>query len=187
MDLASLLRIQARANHLANRRLHKAIATLPEAEFAAPRIGFFPSFAQTLNHVLAVDQYYIGALHSDIGLVAAYQAFVPAESICALMPRQTASDERLMAWCERLDAAGCDATVAMDRGEHVQTEAAGHVLAHLFMHQTHHRGQVHAMLAGSAAKPPQLDEFLMPSDAPFRVDDMAALAWDEIAIYGPRT
>jgi uncharacterized damage-inducible protein DinB len=59
------------------------------------------------------------------------------------------------------------------------------VLAHLFMHQTHHRGQAHAMLAGTRVKPPQLDEFLMPSDAPFRVPDMAALGWREEAVYGP--
>jgi len=58
------------------------------------------------------------------------------------------------------------------------------VLAHLLMHQTHHRGQVHAMLAGTGVKPPQLDEFLMPSDAPYRVADMAALGWREEAVYG---
>jgi uncharacterized damage-inducible protein DinB len=185
VDLASQMRIQARANHLANRRLHAAVASLADAEFAAPRISFFPSIAQTLNHILAVDQYYIGALHSDTGLAAQYDAFVPARSIAELQPRQTASDERLIAWCDRLDAAGCDAHVDMDRGDHVQRDRAGHVLAHLFMHQTHHRGQVHAMLAGTAAKPPQLDEFLMPSDAKFRVGDMAALGWDEAVLYGP--
>ena len=184
MDLASSLRIQAHANHLANRRLLGAIALLPEAEFAAPRIGFFPSIALTLNHILAVDEYYIGALHGDTDLEAKYKSFVPARSIAELLPRQTASDQRLIHWCERLDAPGCGRIVEMDRGSHVQRDRAGHVLAHLFMHQTHHRGQVHAMLAGTPVKPPQLDEFLMPSDAKFRVADMAALGWDEAAIYG---
>jgi hypothetical protein len=41
------------------------------------------------------------------------------------------------------------------------------------------------MLSGTAAPPPQLDEFLMPSDAPLRVADMAALGWSEVALYGP--
>jgi uncharacterized damage-inducible protein DinB len=72
----------------------------------------------------------------------------------------------------------------MDRGSHVQRDRAGHVLAHLFMHQTHHRGQVHAMLAATSIAPPQLDEFLMPSDASFRVADMGALGWREAAVYG---
>jgi uncharacterized damage-inducible protein DinB len=73
----------------------------------------------------------------------------------------------------------------MDRGSgNVQRDQAGHVLAHLYMHQTHHRGQVHAMLSGTPVKPPQLDEFLMPSDAPLRDEDMRALGWNEAKVYG---
>jgi uncharacterized damage-inducible protein DinB len=183
VDLASSLRIQAHANHLANRRLLGAIAQLPEAEFSAPRIGFFPSLALTLNHILAVDEYYIGALHGEAGLATKYESFVPARSVAELLPRQSASDRRLIDWCDRLDAMGCERIVEMDRGSHVQRDRACHVLAHLFMHQTHHRGQVHAMLSGTPVKPPQLDEFLMPSDAKFRIADMATLGWDEAAIY----
>jgi hypothetical protein len=52
------------------------------------------------------------------------------------------------------------------------------------MHQTHHRGQAHAMLSSTSVAPPQLDEFLMPSDAPLRSADMAALGWDETQVYG---
>ena len=40
------------------------------------------------------------------------------------------------------------------------------------------------MLAGTSVKPPQLDEFLMPSDAPFRVDDLAAMGWTERDLLG---
>jgi hypothetical protein len=40
------------------------------------------------------------------------------------------------------------------------------------------------MLSGTSIPPPQLDEFLMPSDAQFRRADMAALRWDEAAVYG---
>ena len=185
MDLPQSYRIQAHANRLANRRLHTALAILTHPEFHAPRVGFFPSLVATLNHILAVDLYYVGALHGDANLAAHYGSFVPAEDISALAERQRSSDERLIAFCDRLDAAGCDATVAMDRGGgRVQRDLAGHVLAHLLMHQTHHRGQAHAMLSGTTIPPPQLDEFLMPSDAQFRSADMAALRWDEAAVYG---
>ena len=183
LTLAGQLRIQAHANRLANHRLHRAMAALGEAEFQAPRASFFGSLAATLNHILAVDQYYIGALHGDPGLPQKYAAFVPAATLAELAPRQRASDERLMAWCNRLDEAGCAAIVDMDRGRELQRDRAAHVLAHLFMHQTHHRGQAHAMLAGTAVAAPQLDEFLMPSEAAFRVADMAALGWDEAAVY----
>ncbi len=184
LTLAGQLRIQAHANRLANHRLHRAMAALGEAEFQAPRTSFFGSLAATLNHILAVDQYYIGALHGDPGLPQQYAAFVPAATLAELAPRQRASDERLITWCERLDDAGCATIVDMDRGREVQRDRAAHVLAHLFMHQTHHRGQVHAMLSTIGLAPPQLDEFLMPSDASLRSADMAELGWREPDIYG---
>ena len=184
LTLAGQLRIQAHANRLANHRLHRAMAALGEAEFQAPRASFFGSLAATLNHMLAVDQYYIGALHGDPGLPQRYAAFVPAATLAELAPRQRDSDERLIAWCDRLDAAGCDTIVDMDRGREVQRDRAAHVLAHLFMHQTHHRGQVHAMLSTTGLAPPQLDEFLMPSEASLRSADMAELGWREHDIYG---
>lgn len=185
MDLCTILRIQARANRLANRRLHAAMAALTREDFRAARTSFFPSLAATLDHILAVDEYYIGALRCETELPQKYDSFAPAADLQSLAERQRISDERLIAFCDRLDAAGCDAEVAMDRGNgKVQRDLAGHVLSHLFMHQTHHRGQVHAMLSGTAVAPPQLDEFLMPSDASWRTADMAALGWDEAAVYG---
>ena len=53
------------------------------------------------------------------------------------------------------------------------------VLAHLFQHQTHHRGQVHAMLSGTSVAPPQLDEFIVADDARFRGTELAELGWSE--------
>lgn len=184
MDLLQHLRAQARANRLANRRLHEAMRPLPEAEFSAHRTSFFPSLAKTLNHLLAVDGYYLAALHGERDMEAQWQRFVPAATLHELARRQAASDERLIAYCEALDAAALDAPVAMQRGEQVDTDIAARVLAHLFMHQTHHRGQAHAMLSGTAVKPPQLDEFLLASDAPLRVDDLRALGWSEAQLLG---
>ena len=68
LTLAGQLRIQAHANRLANHRLHRAMAAMSDAEFQAPRVSFFGSLAATLNHILAVDLYYIGALHGEPGL-----------------------------------------------------------------------------------------------------------------------
>ena len=185
MQLADYLRVQARANRLANRRLHAAMAPLTRAELHAPRTGFFPSLSATLNHILEVDQYYVGALHGEPNLVLHWDRFVPDDDVPALAVRQRVSDERLIAFCDGLDAAGCARVVAMDRGEgRVQRDLAANVLAHLAMHQTHHRGQVHAMLSGTAVAPPQLDEFLLPSEPHFRVADMAALGWTEREAFG---
>jgi hypothetical protein len=75
----------------------------------------------------------------------------------------------------------------MQRSNFIQREAARYVLMHLFTHQIHHRGQVHAMLSGTGVAPPQLDEFLMPSESRFRVDDLAALGWTETDLFGRPT
>lgn len=186
MDALTLLRVQARANRLANHRLHGALAALPVPEFHALRTGFFPSLAATLNHILEVDGYYLGALAGEPDLRGHWDRFVPAASVAELAARQAASDERLIAFVDALDAAGAERIVAMPRRDHVQRDRAAFVLLHLFMHQTHHRGQAHAMLSGTVVAPPQLDEFLMPSEPHLRAADMAALGWDERAVYGPR-
>ena len=180
MDLLQHLRAQARANRLANQRLHAAMAALTRDDFHAPRTSFFPSLAATLNHILAVDTYYIDALEGRGNMVARYEAFLPADTLAELAPRQAASDERLIEYCETLQASDLETVVAMDRGKDVDRDIAPRVLAHLFMHQTHHRGQVHAMLAGTSVKPPQLDEFILASDAKLRDKDLASLGWNEV-------
>ena len=184
MDLPAYLRIQAHANALSNQRLGSALCALPDAAWAAPRTGFFPSLGATLNHILGVDGYYVGVLHGDSGLAEAWAAFEPAATPAAWRQRQRDSDLRLVAFCDALDDARIDAWVQMPRADHVQRDRVGHVLAHLFNHQTHHRGQAHAMLSGSEVAPPQLDEFMMPSEAHLRGPDLQAFGWDELSVYG---
>ncbi|HQZ45817.1 MAG TPA: DinB family protein, partial [Usitatibacteraceae bacterium] len=58
------------------------------------------------------------------------------------------------------------------------------LLAHVFEHQIHHRGQVHAMLAGTPVAPPQLDEFFCANEADLRAADFAELGFSEDAIWG---
>jgi uncharacterized damage-inducible protein DinB len=174
--------IQARANRLANRRLLGAIATLPDADFHAPRTSFFPSLALTLNHILNVDHYYIAALQGDATMRDIWARYVPAATAVELAARQDDSDARLIAFCEVLQPADDERVIAFDRGAGIESgprEPLGRVLAHLFMHQTHHRGQAHAMLAGTAVKPPQLDDFILLGDAVHRGGDMVALGWAE--------
>lgn len=178
------LRIQARANRLANHRLHAAMAPLSRSEFHAERTGFFPSLAGTLNHILGVDLYYVAALYREPDMARRWSGFEPADTLAALAARQAECDERFIACLDRATPADLDTVIELDRVSHVQRERFGHVVTHLVHHQVHHRGQAHAMLAGTAIAPPQLDEFLMPSEAHLREADMAALGWSEGAVYG---
>lgn len=186
MDLPQYLRIQAHANRLANLRLHSAVAVLGEAELKAPRTSFFPSLMATFEHILEVDGYYIAALRGEPDVATFWARWVPSASFTELVERQRISDERLIDFTTQLDAAGCEREVQMPRsGGRIQRDLACHVLAHLFMHQTHHRGQAHAMLSGTSVAPPQLDEFLMSSEGHLRTAEMQRLGWREEDVWGP--
>jgi uncharacterized damage-inducible protein DinB len=185
LTLARLLGVQAHANRLANRRLQAALANLSTSELHAKRISFFPTIIGTLNHLLAVDRYYIAALHGEPDMEEQYRRFAPHDDLVPYAAAQDASDNKLIAYCDRLDDAGANAVVAMLHGpEPTKSDLACLVLQHLFMHQTHHRGQVHAMLSGTHVRPPQLDEFILHVDEPFRVMEMSALGWTEREVYG---
>jgi uncharacterized damage-inducible protein DinB len=185
LDLAGLLRIQAHANRLANHRLQGALKNLSTSELHSRRTSFFPTLIGTLNHLLAVDHYYIAALHAEPDMAARYDRYAPHDELASYAAAQDRSDLRLIAFCDRLDAAGANADCALDRGDgRVLHDPVALVLQHLFMHQTHHRGQVHSMLSGTNVKPPQLDEFLLRSDSFLRVMDMSALGWSETETYG---
>jgi uncharacterized damage-inducible protein DinB len=74
--------------------------------------------------------------------------------------------------------------MSVPRPEHIQRERLDRLLAHLFQHQVHHRGQAHAMLSGTQIAPPQLDEFFAAEEAPLRASDLAELGIDERWIWG---
>ena len=59
-----------------------------------------------------------------------------------------------------------DTIATIHRSTRRQHERADRLLLHLFQHQTHHRGQAHAMLSGTSIPPPQLDEFFSHGEAP---------------------
>ena len=67
--------------------------------------------------------------------------------------------------------------VSVEAGRFPETIAA--ILGHLYIHQIHHRGQVHAMLSGTSVAPPQLDEFFLDQDLHLRRDELRALALPE--------
>ncbi len=185
MDLLGHLRTQAHANRLANHRLHHAMRTLSKDEYLAPRTGFFPSLAKTLDHILAVDLYYLAALHGEADMERQWRDAPQCETVAELAFAQAAADLRLVAHVGSLDPAALDDVVHLARGEgRTQHERRGHVIAHLLNHQVHHRGQAHAMLAGTGVRPPQLDEFLMPSEAHLRQADLKALGWTEASLFG---
>ncbi|MBY5786805.1 damage-inducible protein DinB [Rhizobium leguminosarum] len=166
-------------NALANRRLLQACATLKPGEFEAPRISFFPSIKETLNHIITVDWFYVDGLEGGTLGLKAFEVDEPFDDVSSLAEAQAKVDQRLTALCEALTPERLTSTISLHRGDRIQEERMEDVLAHLFQHQTHHRGQVHAMLSGTSVAPPQLDEFIVADDARFRGTELTALGWSE--------
>jgi uncharacterized damage-inducible protein DinB len=193
-SLAHHFATEAYHNAWANHRLLKACAQLSHEEFIAARTSFFPSLKATLNHILTVDWYYLEMLErSRAGLpphAQAHRHFEPAQpfSTCAELSReQHAADRRLIAYCAALADGDLDAVVLLPRKQGVMRDRVRRILAHLFEHDIHHRGQAHAMLAGTRVKPPQLDEFFCTGEADLRARDFEELGFGEAAIWGERS
>jgi len=192
-NLAQHLTAEAYNNAWANHRLHKACCELTREEFAAARTSFFPSIKATLNHILTVDWYYMEALERSRGGLPPhenpgrhYEPEEPFEDCAALAAAQRGADRRLIAYCEALEDSQLDDVVLIPRRIGVVRERVRRLLAHLFEHQVHHRGQAHAMLAGTRVKPPQLDEFFCTEEAHLRAADFAELGFSEARIWGER-
>lgn len=176
MDLLNHNRRMARNNRWSNDRLYRAVLALRPGEFEAERVSFFPSIKATLNHILAVDHLYLDFLEEGPLGAAAFDDFVPFDNAAALSQAQADLDWRLIGFCNGLVEADLDRYVRTDRREDgIIPERIGDLLAHLFLHQIHHRGQVHAMLSDTSVKPPQLDEFLLDYDLPLRRDEVERL------------
>jgi uncharacterized damage-inducible protein DinB len=177
------LRSMAYNNAWANHRLLSACAGLSQAEFEAPRTGFFPSIQATLNHILTIDWFYVDALEGGTLGPAAYANAIPCPTLSELRSAQAAVDRRLIAFCCALDESGPDRIIRVHRETRVQTERADRLLLHLFQHDIHHRGQAHSMLSGTTVAPPQLDEFFSVAEAPLRAAEFKELGWTEAEIW----
>ena len=146
-DIVQTYRAFAYNNAWANHRLLTACQKLSQAEFEAARTGFFPSLQKTLNHILIIDHFYVDALEGGWLGPKAWENQVPCTTIADLraraISRRPAPDQDLRA----TDVDSLGETVRINRDTRVQTERRDRLLMHLFQHQTHHRGQAHAMLS----------------------------------------
>jgi uncharacterized damage-inducible protein DinB len=159
MDMLGYMRRMARNNLWSNDRLYRAVLALGAGEFEAERTLFYFDMLEERGVGRAVGT-----------------RFNPYGEAKDLAEAQAEFDRKLVAFCDGLLDADLDRRVATDRGEAgIIPERIGDLLAHLFLHDIHHRGQVHAMLSGTSVEPPQLDEFLLDYDLRFRREEVERL------------
>jgi uncharacterized damage-inducible protein DinB len=147
----------ARYNAWANRRLYDACAALSEAEYMKPRPAFFGSIHGTLNHLLVGDRIWIARIQHKPNPKITLDQVLYGDFVALRVARQ-AEDDHLINLIGGIAERSLDQPLAYanTKGQRQQTPLRL-VLAHLFNHQTHHRGQVHGLLSQTGVAPPSLD------------------------------
>lgn len=156
--LVAHYRMLGRYNAWANGRLYDAAARLGEAQYKADRGAFFKSVHGTLNHLLATDRIWMKRFTGEGDAPDRLDAIL-CETFEALRAARAAEDARIVAYVEGLDEARLAGTISYRRVSSPEAflQELAPALAHWFNHQTHHRGQTHALLTGLGQPSVELD------------------------------
>ncbi len=156
-NLVSHFRMLGRYNRLANERLYGACARLSDAERTRDRGAFFGSIHGTLNHILVGDRIWMTRFEGGEAPSTNLDAILYGD-FEALRKARIAEDARIEAYTASLTARSMEGTIAYVNNEGREfRDPLAVLLAHFFNHQTHHRGQVTAMVARTDAPYPVLD------------------------------
>ncbi len=150
----------AEYNRWANRRLYDAAAAVDGPAYHEPRGAFFGSLHATLNHLLVGDRIWLHRL-TGTGTLPSRLNEILFDDLPALRRAREAEDERLIAVVGALGDADWERLLHYKNISGTpQATIVREVLAHLFNHQTHHRGQAHAILTGLGRASVELDLIL---------------------------
>jgi uncharacterized damage-inducible protein DinB len=145
-------------NEWANRRLYGAVAKLSDRDYRADHGAFFGSLHGTLNHLLLADRIWMHRFTDQLQADEALDA-VLHEDFSELREARRAEDARIIAYVGALTDAALAGTIRY-RSTRAPAEIEQYLaplLIHFFNHQTHHRGQAHALLTKLAGEAPSFD------------------------------
>jgi uncharacterized damage-inducible protein DinB len=155
----------ARYNRWQNDSLYRAADTLDDAARRLGRGAFFGSIHGTLNHILWGDRMWMHRF-ADTPRPAGKISDSPTavEDWEDLGAQRRAFDGVILDWATGLDPDWLaeDMDWVSSNGDRRFTMPRSLLVAHFFNHQTHHRGQVHAMLTAAGARPGDTDLVFMP-------------------------
>jgi uncharacterized damage-inducible protein DinB len=158
MTAADHCRMFAHYNAWANTRVYEAAARLSDEQYRADRGAFFRSVHGTLNHLLVTDRIWMQRFTGEGDAPNRLDAIL-FETVDELRAAREAEDRRIVRFVEGLDDRRIEGTIKYRRVSSPEEfeQALAPALAHWFNHQTHHRGQVHALLTGLLGQAPELD------------------------------
>jgi len=145
-------------NRWANARLHAAAIALSENMYRQRTGVFFGSLHGTLNHLLLTDRMWLTRLTGE-GEQPSRLDLILHDDRKELARARVIEDDRIVATIDGYsDSALEQPHPYRTTSGQLQQQPLHEILAHLFNHQAHHRGQAHACLSIlTGAEPPSLD------------------------------
>lgn len=167
----------AQYNSWFNGQLYDCVERLDDAERKRDRGAFFRSIHDTLDHILLCDRSWLSRIErSALPFASLANAdLIPdlrdlaqgvTQDFEALRSKRRATDTVLEAFVRELTPEILEADLEYKNSKGTDfANPLWHVVAHIFNHQTHHRGQVTALLSQVGIDPGMTD-FLITSMMP---------------------
>lgn len=161
------LAANARYNAWMNGKLYGLVETLGDDERKRDRGAFFKSIHGTLNHLLVADRVWLARFK---GVPAASGFMAPGiraldQELFAdferLRSERQLTDDELSIWVSELTAERLASPLSYLRAGLKVDVPLWWAVAHVFNHQTHHRGQVTTLLSQQGYDPGVTDLFAM--------------------------
>ena len=159
------VQIMGRYNDWQNQQMLAVCDELGAEARAQNRGAFFGSIGGTLSHLLWGDTIWMsrfdGWAPPDVGIPGSADWVLDWQDFC---DRRRSADAAILDWAAGLTEADLTGRLAWFSGAlNQQVERPlGICVMHMFNHQTHHRGQIHAMLTAAGGRPADTDLFMMP-------------------------
>ena len=147
-----------------NRRLYAAAARLPDAERQRDRGAFWRSIHGTLSHLVWADRVWMarfdGWERPSVALAGSAGLY---PDFAAMRDARVDLDLDLREWAGRVRQDWLDGTTEWFSGAtgRQQVRPTALLVMHMFNHQTHHRGQAHAMLTAAGERTGDTDLWLV--------------------------
>lgn len=155
----------ARYNLWQNDNLIGAANTLSKAARQQDRGAFFGSIQRTFSHLAWGDTIWFsrfaGIQPPDLAIAESDQYLPDWDDFCAY---RKDLDQKVLKWAKDVPADWFDGDLSWYSGaiDRQVTKPKPLLVMQFFNHQTHHRGQIHAMLTAAGARPGDTDIPFMP-------------------------
>lgn len=140
-------------NAWCNERLYDAVATVSDANYRADRGAFFKSLHGTLNHLLVGDRIWMRRFTGAGAQPPSLDAIL-YDDFADLRAARRVQDTLISRYIGGLSDGALAGTIRYRTVVNPQNieQPLAPALDHFFNHQTHHRGQAHALLSAVIGK-----------------------------------